>query len=128
MKINMPNIVEGAILRGLSAGYLEVKDDLRNTNDENAEFAAITKIAEAVLEELDFVIDFSDDEDDEDMETSNPVGFAQHGPPADAVGSPAETPEPVEPEDEEQDSDLQRSVRHHRRIARFLKSRRSRRK
>jgi hypothetical protein len=81
MKIHMRNIVEGAISRGLIDGYLHVKSSLATSMTEEQEMHQLHHIADHIWQELDSVIDFADDGDDDDDRRS--IGFA----PADAVAS-----------------------------------------
>lgn len=81
MKIHMRNIVEGAISRGLIDGYLHVKSSLATSMTEEQEMQQLHHVADHIWQELDSVIDFADDADDDDDRQS--IGFA----PADAVAS-----------------------------------------
>lgn len=105
MRVHIKNIVASAISRGLIDGFDTVRGDLQHKKlTEEAEIAALGKIGLAIWQELDDVIDFSDEDDEMSAGKSSktPMGFA------------ASTPEPVIvdavsnqalPNDEELDDD-----------------------
>ena len=73
MKIHMRNIVAGAISRGLIDGYLATKKQLQETTSEKQEIHLLEQIQSQIWDELDDIVDFTDDEND--IPPKAPVGF-----------------------------------------------------
>lgn len=99
MKVHVRNIVEGALSRGLTNGYLNAKEKLLAAKTTKDELAVLQQISDHIWSELDVVMDFSDDDEETSNNNKSPVGFAAPAP-ADAV-STLEVEEPTELESEE---------------------------
>lgn len=123
MKIHMRNIVEGAIIRGLSDGYLAVKPVLAAAKTEHEEFAAINAIVDAIWDELDMVIDFTDEDEEEGREKKQPMGFAQR--PEPEVTDAVATQDISDDIDNDDDDDGEEAARlRGRRMYHYLRNRR----
>jgi hypothetical protein len=86
MRIHVKNIVADAISRGLIEGYEEVRPRLSKKKiSEKEELEILGRLGLSIWKMLDDVIDFSDEDDDDEKSKLNksPMGFA---------------PSPMEPE------------------------------
>lgn len=122
MRVHLRNIVNGAISRGLTDGYVENKQALISAKTEEDELHLLSNIGQLIWEELDEVIDFSDEEEDTEKIQKNPMGFSGKEPMilADAVSV---TSVEDDEDDETIEGSLQRSVRYHKKLAKLLRSR-----
>lgn len=122
MRVHLRNIVNGAISRGLTDGYVENKQALISAKTEEDELHLLSNIGQLIWEELDEVIDFSDEEEDTEKVQKNPMGFSGKEPMtlADAVSV---TSVEDDEDDETIEGSLQRSVRYHKKLAKLLRSR-----
>lgn len=106
MKIHMRNIVAGAISRGLIDGYLATKTKLQTTSTEEEELRLLEEIQSRIWDELEDVVDFTDDENDVPEKT--PVGF---GPPTEPLADAISDRTIIPDSDEDVESERLRTLR-----------------
>lgn len=120
----MRNIVESALARGLVNGYLANKTKLMDAKNEDEEIAILENLSKSLWDELDYLIDFTDDEDGPDKDKA-PVGFASSASVTDAVSSHDvigdDEDDATLPEEEL--NSLRRLVRYHKKLAQKVRYR-----